>query len=264
VDLIALVDHLKYEVRPGLDHELVRGDVEPHHSVDEGDAHHPGAAALDPLGDGSVEPTEEGEDTEVPKIVDHEQRRHELAHAVWRVIRRDGVDQASVRAVAAEAGWSPGALRHYFATQSEMFAFAMRLVVDRIEARIAALDRPGDPREAAEQVLHELLPLDDERRAENEVWLSFTARALIDPELRAQHNEVYDALHQACASALETLSSDGRGGAGPASALQAERLHAVLDGLAVHTALRPELMPPERIVAVMGLHLDALTVRRSP
>jgi hypothetical protein len=107
-------------------------------------------------------------------------------------------------------------------------------------------------------VLHELLPLGDERRAENEVWLAFTARALIDPDLRAQHNEVHDALHQACASALETLAAAGRLNAGAATALQAERLHALTDGLAVHTALRPDLMPPEHIIAVMRLHLDAL------
>ena len=38
----------------------------------------------------------------MPKVVDHEQRRRELGHAVWRVIRRDGVERASVRAVAEE------------------------------------------------------------------------------------------------------------------------------------------------------------------
>jgi AcrR family transcriptional regulator len=194
----------------------------------------------------------------MPKIVDHEQRRRELGHAVWRVIRRDGVDHASVRTVANEAGWSPGALRHYFATQSELLAFAMRLVVERIEGRISAINRHTDAREAVEQVLHELLPLDEERRAENEVWLAFTARALIDPELRAQHNEIHDALHQACASSLETLAAAGRVQAGSQTALQVERLHALTDGLAVHTALRPELMPPERIVAVLRLHLDGL------
>jgi AcrR family transcriptional regulator len=200
----------------------------------------------------------------MPKVVDHEQRRRELGHAVWRVIRRDGVDHASVRTVAHEAGWSPGALRHYFATQSELLAFAMGLVVERIEHRVAALDHAADPRQAVEQVLHELLPLDDERRAENEVWLAFTARALIDPGLRAQHNEVYEALSQACGSALEALA----GGPGPpedraATALQVERLHALVDGLAVHTALRPDLMPPERIVAVLRLHLDALDPHRA-
>jgi AcrR family transcriptional regulator len=97
----------------------------------------------------------------MPKVVDHEQRRRELAQAVWRVIRRHGVERASVRVVAEEAGWSPGALRHYFATQSELLAFAMGLVVERIEGRIAALDHASDPRAAVEQVLHQLLPLDE-------------------------------------------------------------------------------------------------------
>jgi AcrR family transcriptional regulator len=200
----------------------------------------------------------------MPKLVDHEQRRRELADAVWRVIRREGIDRASVRTVAAEAGWSPGALRHYFATQSALLAFAMRLVVERIEGRIAALDRAADARESVEQVLHELLPLDDERRAENEVWLAFTARALIDPELRAQHNEIHDALHQACASALKELAAAGRAQLGPHTALQVERLHALTDGLAVHTALRPDLMPPETIIAVLRLHLDALDREPDP
>lgn len=194
----------------------------------------------------------------MPKVVDHEQRRRELAHAVWRVIRRQGIEEASVRAVALEAGWSPGALRHYFRTQSELLAFAMRLVVERIEGRIAAIDLATDPREAVEQVLHELLPLDDERRAENEVWLAFTARALIDPALRHQHNEVHAALHQACATSLQTLATGGHANAGQAPGLETERLHALIDGLAVHTALRPDLMKPEQIVAVVRLHLDAL------
>jgi AcrR family transcriptional regulator len=200
----------------------------------------------------------------VPKIVDHERRRRELGHAVWRVVRRDGIDHASVRTVAEEAGWSPGTLRHYFPTQSELLAFAMELVVERIEGRIATLDRPLNPREAVEQVLHELLPLDEERRAENEVWLAFTARALIDSHLRAQYNEVHDALHQACASALETLAAAERASAGPETALQVERLHALTDGLAVHTALRPDLMAPERIVAVVRLHLEALDSHAGP
>jgi AcrR family transcriptional regulator len=196
----------------------------------------------------------------VPKLVDREDRRRELAHAVWRVIRRDGVDHASVRTVAEEAGWSPGALRHYFATQSELLAFAMGLVAERIESRIAALTPAAEPRAAVEQVLHELLPLDDERRAENEVWLAFTARALTDRELRSQYNEIHDALHHACATALETSVPGDRSAP---TALQIERLHALTDGLALHTALRPDLMPPEHIAAVLRLHLDALAAEQT-
>src|SRR3712207_8392462 len=119
----------------------------------------------------------------MPRVVDPAERRADLAEAVWRVVRRNGLDGASVRAVAREAGLSMGSLRHYFGTQSELLIFAMRMVIDRVERRVGDLRVPDDPRGAAEIVLLELLPLDDERRAENEVWLAFTARALVDPAL---------------------------------------------------------------------------------
>jgi AcrR family transcriptional regulator len=195
----------------------------------------------------------------VPKSVDHEQRRRELAEAVWRVIRRTGVDGASVRSVAHEAGWSAGALRHYFRTQSELLDFAIELAAERISQRVGALELADDPRRAVEQLLSELLPLDDERRAENEVWLAFTARALIDPELRARHAEIDAALRAAALRAVEMLGLP----AGRERALEAERLHALLDGLALHAAMRPKRMPPRRIIAVLRRHLDELEDKAS-
>jgi AcrR family transcriptional regulator len=195
----------------------------------------------------------------MPKVVHHEQRRREIAEAVWRVIRRNGVEGASVRTVAQEAGWSAGALRHYFGTQSELLDFAIELAAERIRQRIGELELADDPRRAVEQLLSELLPLDDERRAENEVWLAFTARALIDPQLRVRHAEIDDALRAACQRAVELLGVP----AGRQRALEAERLHAVLDGLALHAAMRPELLPPRRILALLRRHLDEMEGRTS-
>ena len=195
----------------------------------------------------------------MPKIVDHEQRRRELAEAVWRVIRRTGVDGASVRTVAREAGWSAGALRHYFGTQSELLEFAIDLAAERIWERVGALELADDPRRAVEQLLSELLPLDDERRAENEVWLAFTARALIDPQLRVRRPEIDDALRAAALRAVEMLGLP----AGRDRALEAERLHALLDGLALHAAMRPERLPPRQIIAVLRRHLDELEDKAS-
>jgi AcrR family transcriptional regulator len=174
------------------------------------------------------------------------------------VIRSRGVDGASIRTVASEAGWSPGALRHYFSTQSELLTFAMQMVVERIEARVSALEPPADPRRAVEQRLHELLPLDKERRAENEVWLAFAGRALVDPQLRARHVEVDEELRRACFRALEELGSDGRLRPELDLDLEAERLHGLLDGLALHTAMRPDRISPQLIRSVLARHLDSL------
>jgi hypothetical protein len=134
----------------------------------------------------------------------------------------------------------------------------MQMVVERIEARVSALEPPADPRRAVEQRLHELLPLDKERRAENEVWLAFAGRALVDPQLRARHVEVDEELRRACLGALAELGSDGRLRQGLDLELEAERLHGLLDGLALHTAMRPDRMSPELIRSVLARHLDSL------
>jgi AcrR family transcriptional regulator len=194
----------------------------------------------------------------MPRQVDPEQRRAELAEAVWTVIRRDGLQRASVRNVAREAGLSMGSLRHYFASQNELLCFAMGLVGDRASARIRALDPAPGPRQAAEQLLHQLVPLDDERRAESEVWLAFASHALVEPRQRAIYEQIHDQLYGACVSALTVLADAGQTADDLDIALEAARLHALLDGLAVHAVMRPAKLPPGRIVAIIARHLDSL------
>ncbi|MGG7655293.1 TetR/AcrR family transcriptional regulator [Kocuria rosea] len=191
----------------------------------------------------------------MPIVVDPDERRKDLAEAVWRVVRRDGLERASVREVAREAGVSMGSLRHYFGSQSELLIFAMRMVIERIEERVASLPLSEDPRQDAERVLSELLPLDHQRQMENEVWLAFTARSLVDPALRALRDEAYDALRAACRRWISRLLPPGR------SELEVEtdRLFALLDGLAVHAAMRPVEASPERLLAVLNYHLDGVT-----
>jgi AcrR family transcriptional regulator len=191
--------------------------------------------------------------------VDPVERRQDLVEAVLRVIRRDGLEQASVRNVAREAGLSMGSLRHYFVSQSELMVFAFRTVIDRIEARLAMLAPEPDPRRRAERVLAELLPLDDDRRAENEVWLAFTSRAMVDPMLRALRDEGYDALQHGCRAILADLSAAGLAPADTQA--EAERLHAWLDGLAVHAAMRPDIHTAESLTAAITHQLDALAAQ---
>jgi DNA-binding transcriptional regulator YbjK len=177
----------------------------------------------------------------VPKVVDHEARREELAGALWRVIERDGIEAASLRRVAREAGWSVGALRHYFATQSQLLAFAMELVVRRVADRVAALD---DPR----AILHQVLPLDAERRAEMHVWLAFTSQALADPALRELRDEAHDRLRELCRAVAAALGA-------PHPDRDGERLHALIDGLALHAVLAPDVTTPRRQVELLDAQL---------
>ncbi|MET7403752.1 TetR/AcrR family transcriptional regulator [Dactylosporangium sp. NPDC005572] len=189
----------------------------------------------------------------MPRQVDPDERRQLLAEAVWRVIRRDGLERASVREVAREAGLAVGSLRHYFATQSELHQFAMRQAAERVTSRIEAVDLDQDPRQVVEQKIAEILPLDDERRTECEVWLAFIARSLVDPALAALRDETYELLGRAFGHMLARL--------GATDPIEVERIYALVDGLTVHGLIRPDLAPPATLRAVLRQHLDDLCQR---
>lgn len=195
----------------------------------------------------------------MPKVVDVDARRTELGEAVWRVILRDGLDRASVRNVAHEAGLSMGSLRHYFGSQTELLAFAMRLVTERARRRIEALDLASlGSRRAVELVLSEVLPLDAGRRVEAEVWLALTGKALVEPTLRILRNKADNGLRELCGWSIRALVESGQGAPGLHVGLETERLYAVIDGLTVHAVVRPESAPAGVVTAVLARHLDSL------
>lgn len=193
----------------------------------------------------------------MPRVVDREQRRRDLGDAVWRVIVRDGVNGASVRAVAREAGVSPGSLRHYFATQAELIAFAMRQVDARVRARIARIDAEGTPAEAVLRYCVEVLPLDDERRTEAEVWLALTGAGLSDPVLRQVRDETDAGMQELCSSLMQSMVHAGLLAADRGE-VEASRLWALLDGLAIQLLLSPARTTPDGALVVLRHHLAEL------
>lgn len=204
----------------------------------------------------------------VPKVVDHQERQAEIARALWRVIVRSGVEGASVRAVAAEAGWSAGAMRHYFATQESLLRFGIQMQLERIPLRIQAIASSQPPgRARAQDLLEQLLPLDEERMAESLVWLAALGRARIDPDLddlrqQGWHGERYlcravvsDLLGRPWPTALGIPLGNRR------AEIEAAKLHATVDGLTTLGASFPDLMPPESTRKLLAAHLDDLTER---
>lgn len=189
----------------------------------------------------------------MPRQIDPQERRDELVQAVWRVIRREGVDGASVRAVADEAGLSPGSLRHFFASQSELLVFALQQAAGLIQDRVGTIDWSRGVRVEAERLLLELLPLDAQRQQESEVWLAYVARALVDPSLRPLRDEADDVVKQICRQVVRRLAVSSE-----QADLQTEHLHALVDGLLLHRVTRPESLDADTVRAVIAHHLDRL------
>lgn len=194
----------------------------------------------------------------MPKIVDHEKQRQAVAEAALRVIRRSGLDYATVRNIAEEAGLSVGSMRHYFSTQAELFAFCMNLFVKRVEERIAGMPFNGPVLQDLVKLLLQFMPLDEDRKTEMEVWLSFNAKGLSYPELKTLSNEMHDGLFQASVFTVKTLVEHGLALPGLDAELEAEKLYAIMDGLSIHHVLHPGRMTNERLEEIIRLHLHSL------
>ncbi len=186
-------------------------------------------------------------------------RRRELGEALWRVVLREGIDAASVRKVAAEAGVSTGSLRHVFPSQSELLTFAMQLIIDEVGRRVEAVDSSDDTRTTVERRLHCLLVLDPETRAIFEVWLAFAARARVEACLRPLRDQTHARVRELCRQSVEALRDQGTARPELDARYETERLHALIDGIAMHATLDPATITPTRQIELLSRHLDTLT-----
>lgn len=202
----------------------------------------------------------------MPKLIDHESRREEIAAAAWRVIVREGVGGASVRTVAAEAGLSVGSLRHVFASQSQLLSFAMQLVIDRAGERVRELPSRESPLESAEDIARELLPLDEERRLEMEVYLAVFSAAGSDPGLQETKVSAWKRVRTACRLVIDQTVGNGSSDSTQRTQrfeTEVSLLHAVIDGLASHLVWQPAELSAEDARRALVDHLQQMQARLS-
>jgi AcrR family transcriptional regulator len=195
----------------------------------------------------------------MPRIVDHQERRQDLAAAVWRLASRDGLEAVTIRAVAAEAGWSTGALHHYFSDKEELLVFAFQTVADRVGRRLAVVrESAGEPLERLRRLLAEALPLDAERKAEVRVWFALLGLALTRPALARAQRVAYRGWRGLMATTLREAQQRGEVDPGLDAEAEAAALVALADGLAVQAFFEPRALGAARQLDMIDRRLEQL------
>lgn len=151
----------------------------------------------------------------MPKIVDHEQRRAEIAEIAAEIIAEGGLEAATLREIARRSGFSKGIIEHYFDGKSELIdaalAWANQRYFERVERATAGLVGL----DALRARLKATLPSSVSLRNEWKIRLIFWSIAAIDPGLqRQQAARTRDAIARFAADLRDARS---RGELGPAS-----------------------------------------------
>ena len=171
----------------------------------------------------------------MPKTVDINERRAVLTEAASRLIARSGIEAATMRDVAAEAGLTTGALTHYFADKRDLLLHTFEASLERRRA-LRATRESSDPRGALRATLEGALPLDDDRRRHWMVTVAFCAHATGDDELAVAQRDAYREFRDHVADLVRLAHGVGR----PANGRVAEQLIAAADGIAVQALFDPE------------------------
>jgi len=190
-------------------------------------------------------------------VVDHDERREEIAEAAWRVIEREGPEGANLREIAGEAGYTTGVITHYFRGKRELMAFAFGLMVDRSTSRMAeAVAETG-----LMGALAEILPLDERRRQETRIWLALIGASFADTvlaeELRQRYRQAREAMSPVFRAALEEAQGENPDDI-------ADELLAVVDGITVDALTDPERYSPDRQLALLWRVLTRLGLPTGP
>ncbi|MFJ8913774.1 TetR/AcrR family transcriptional regulator [Amycolatopsis sp. NPDC102389] len=191
----------------------------------------------------------------MPKRVDHEDRRRQIAAAVRRIAADRGLEGVSLNEVAAEAGISKGFVQHYFASRDDMLRFAATTLRGGLEERIA----PPEGELRVRDLLVALLPLDDASRDDALVANAFLARALKDPEIAGHFRTGHGMLREAVAALLAAAQADGDLVPSVDPAAEAALLLALVAGLG--DAVLLGYQSGDEAIALIDLHLTRIAAR---
>jgi AcrR family transcriptional regulator len=188
--------------------------------------------------------------------------REQILEAATRVFAKHGYNGASINAIAAEAGFSKGALYWNFASKEELF-FA--LMDERIDSRIRALFELAEaaPAEQAteDEVSRNLSALLDQERDLVLLFHEYSAMAVRDPRLRERYVKRNVMLRNGLARSFEARL----GAMGVPLAVSSQELAtaviALADGLSIEQLTEPEVVSEELFGQVLSLIMDGLAAR---
>lgn len=180
--------------------------------------------------------------------------RDVVAEAVADLVCERGYAGWSMRELAARLGVSTGTLTHHFASREELALAAMDYVyglpADWEEMKARA------PAERLRRICAIFVVASARRRRWWQFWVEYMAAAAREPELRKRHEArygrqraFYAALIAECRGRSDGLDAD----------VEADRLLALGNGLAIQQIGTPACVSPADARAIIEAHLEGIT-----
>jgi len=197
------------------------------------------------------------------KRADHNERREIFADAALRVIMRSGVAGLTVREVAKEAGFTTGALTHYFTSKDQLLIEASEYSSKLMRPRLEQIAREPSAVEALRRVVAEALPLTQRSRDRWRIWLGFWERSNYNTEVAKVMRNRYEEWRGRLAALIRRAQAAGEAPTGFDPELAAQELVALADGIAVQVVLGVGHIPAARQREMVDTWIESMAGGRA-
>ena len=197
----------------------------------------------------------------MPKKVDHDTRRADIAMAAFRVIGRKGVAGATIRDIARETGYSVGAIVHYIKSKDHILLAAEEYSTRVIRDRMVQAENNNRGLEALRQVIYSGLPTNEEMIGYWKIWFGFWELSKLSERIKAILHGRYDESAVRYGRLIRGAQETGEISPAVSIADAATSLNCQMDGIGVHVVMSGRPMSAEKQRQQIELWIDSVLVR---
>ena len=195
----------------------------------------------------------------MPKIIDHDQRRADIVDVTWQLIVEGGIEAATMREIAARAGFANGALKHYFSGKDQIIKDAYERGLGMMERAILTAVTGKRGIAAIRAHCTAALPLDESRVLAGRIQLGFWDHAVSNPDLAELFGRHIEEWRSALAGYLEEGRASGEIRTTLANETVISNIVLLDSGANVLCILAPEVSTTEVQEELLELLLHQLT-----
>ncbi|WP_410657048.1 TetR/AcrR family transcriptional regulator [Amycolatopsis sp. lyj-112] len=123
----------------------------------------------------------------MPKIIDHDERRSHIVDVTWDLITQGGIEAATMREIAAAAGFANGALKLYFPSKEDIIEATYERALGMMREYVELDELRGLV--ALRELCVSSMPIDENRIAAGRVLLTFWQLSLTTQKLQDKYLE---------------------------------------------------------------------------
>jgi AcrR family transcriptional regulator len=194
----------------------------------------------------------------MPKIVDHEARRRDFIAAAYAIIMEEGLANTTVRAIAKKAGYTTGALVHYFTDKDELIREALDFFGKEVRTRMRSAHREQTGRAALRETVLETLPTDARSASSWRVWLALWYHSESSVEMREEERRRYREWIGRLTRMIQEAKSLGELPKSINARAEARALVALVDGIGVQFLMSSGRMSAADMTGMVDRHLERL------